>query len=181
MANIGAARSKKPGGALAKLKAKQDNGEVKPAAAKGALAKLRKSKPKGALGALKARKRTSPLDFVEDDILYHNVRIHDPHAKSGPQGTVDATKKGKTFTFHNRHGAWFHDTKEGKRHSPYSLTVAQNLILRFDKELQAQGIPTRAERAAQKDEKEQAKRKRLAILEAKREAKKAEKAAKQSS
>jgi hypothetical protein len=177
MANIGAARAKKPGGALAKLKAKQDNGEVKPAAAKGALAKLResKSKPKGALGALKARNRTSPLDFVEDDILYHNVRVLDEYAKGGPIGTVDATKKGKTFQFHNRHGAWFHDTKEGKRHQPHNITVAQNLILRFDKELQARGIPTRGERAAQRDEKEQAKRKRLAELEAKREAKKAAK------
>lgn len=175
MANIGAARAKKPGGALAKLKAKRDNGEVKPAAAKGALAKLRQSKqkPKGALGALKGRKRSSPLDFVEDDILYHNVHVTDADIKGGAQGTVDATKKGKTYTFHNRHGAWYHDTAEGKRHSPYSLTVAQNLILRFEKELKAQGIPTRGERRAREDEKEQAKRKRLAELEAKREAKKA--------
>jgi hypothetical protein len=178
MANIGAARAKKPGGALAKLKAKKDNGEVNPAVAKGALAKLRQSKPKGALSALKARKRSSPLDFVEDDILYHNVRVHDEHAKGGPLGTVDATKHGKTFQFHNRHGAWYHDSKEGKRHPPHNITVHQNLILRFDKELKALGIATRADRAASREEKERAKRKRLAELEAKREAKKA---AKQSS
>jgi hypothetical protein len=56
--------------------------------------------------------------------------------------------------------------------------VHQNLILRFDKELKRQGIRTRGERAASRDEKERAKRRRLAELEAKREAKKA---AKQSS
>jgi|tagenome__1003787_1003787.scaffolds.fasta_scaffold20978998_2 hypothetical protein len=175
MANIGAARAKKPGGALAKLKAKKTNGEVKPAAAKGALAKLRQSKqqPKGALAALKARKRSSPLDFVEDDILYHNVIVHDADGKLGPVGSVDATKNGKTFTFHNRHGAWYHDTSEGKRHSPHNITVHQNLILRFDKELREQGIMTRADRASSRDEKEQAKRLRLAGLEAKRAAKKA--------
>jgi hypothetical protein len=179
MANIGAARAKKPQGALAKLKAKKDNGEVKPAAAKGALAKLRaqktQPKPKGVLSALKARKRVSPLDFVEDDILYHNAQIIDADAKGGPVGTVDATKGGKTFTFHNRHGAWYHELGGGSKRSPYSITVHQNLILRFDKELKSQGIATRAERAGQKAEKERAQRQRLAMLEAKREAKKAAK------
>jgi hypothetical protein len=107
MANIGAARAKKAGGALAKLKAKKDNGKVKPAAAKGALAalKAKKEKPKPKSVYLPSTKRANIVNGVRFD----RCRRSD----WGDWWLLDVTNGDKQVTFHNRYGAWFHDDSNG--------------------------------------------------------------------
>ena len=175
-----ARQAPKPKGALAGLRAKRVNGsDPKP---KGALAALAKKKKRGpALAGLRAKRQmSSQQDFRDGGITYHNCRIKPERLNDRPWGTVDVSNGDITFTFHNRHGAWFHDVpgKDGYMKEPVNFEITRNIQRRWDRELKAQGIPTATELRAQREAAErEAEKKKQARLKRLREAQKAKKKA----
>jgi len=136
---------------LAELRASKRKPEAKPEARPKTLAALKKSKQ----------------DFSVAGVKYHNVQ------QMNGYWTIDMTNGDRTFTLHNRHGAWFHDLAhgEGKMTEPVNvgralgipdsqLAISEALQTRLDRELKARGIPTRAQLARQHEEEAKAARRK---------------------
>lgn len=131
---------------LAELKARKDAEKARPKT----LAELRKAKQ---------REASKKHDFSIAGVKYHNVQHVDGY------WTIDMTNGDKTFTLHNRHGAWYHDIEDGhgRMKEPVNvgralgindsqLDISQTLQLRLDRELRARGIPTREQLLRQREE-----------------------------
>ena len=130
---------------LAELKARKDAEKARPKT----LAELRKAKQ---------AKESKKHDFSIAGVKYHNVQQMDGY------WTIDMTNGDRTYTLHNRHGAWYHDTgHEGRMAEPVrvgralgisdsQLDISQTLQLRLDRELRARGIPTREQLLRQREE-----------------------------
>jgi hypothetical protein len=102
------------------------------------LAALRKSK---------LAKQSSKLDFTQGGLRYHNVQ------QQNGWWTVDVSNNDRTYTLHNRHGAWFHNVEghEGRMVEPVrvaralgtnvgQLEISQALIERLERELKMRGL-----------------------------------------
>lgn len=176
MANLRAARNKKAGGPLARLKQRKaensSNGVVEPAPKISVLAKLRADKQASA----------TAVDDFRDNLgrLYSNPVVLGETKHGRPYGTVDISAgdkplNRKRFTFHNRNSCWFYDVpgKPGYMKEPNPVVdTNRNLTERFNLELRRQGIRTVAEKRVAAAIKEAEKQKRLRGLEARRRAKK---------
>lgn len=159
-----------PKGALGKIK-NRDNGAVP----KGALGALAKKKRGGALAKIKQQRLLSSKDdFRLNGLAFHNAHVQGTTTSGRPFGVVDVSTGDVTVTFHNRHGSWLTDVpgKTGYMREPASFEIKSNLQGRFDRELKARGIPTATEKREIEAQKAAEQRKRLAKLEADREAKK---------
>jgi len=107
----------------------------------------------------KQAKRSARLDFRRGGVKYHNVQQVDGY------WMIDVTNGDKTFTLHNRHGAWYHDVVDGhgRMAEPVrvaralgtdltQLAITQALMARLDRELKDRGIPTREQLLRQREE-----------------------------
>jgi hypothetical protein len=133
------------------------------------LAELRKRKqavkpPRSSgLAALRESKQRTPKrskdDFHRAGVRFHNVQQYDGY------WTVDVSNGDKTFTLHNKHGAWYHDVQGRDRYMVEPVTVAralgtdmsqleitQSVIHRLELELKARGLPTREQLLRQREE-----------------------------
>jgi hypothetical protein len=120
------------------------------------------------LAALRASKRaklSSKLDFHRAGLRYHNVQqIHG-------YWTIDVSNGDRTYTMHNRYGAWYHDIAGSERMAEpvkvaralgtevSQLDMSLALQARLHEELKDRGIPTHAEIIQQHDEEAKKKRK----------------------
>ena len=153
---------------LAELKAPKEAEKPKSLAELKAQKDAKKAKPK-TLAALKKSKN----DISIAGVKFHNVQQMDGF------WTVDMTNGDKTYTLHNRHGAWFHDVREDgglhPRTGPMAepvrvalalgihdsqLEVSQALSLRLERELRSRGIPTREQLVRQHEEEAKAARRK---------------------
>jgi hypothetical protein len=138
---------------LAELKARKDAEKRKPRT----LAELRKAKQ---------AQRSAKYDFAVAGVKYHNVQKMDGY------WTVDMTNGDKTYTLHNRHGAWFHDVgHDGRMVEPVAvgralgisdsqLDISMSLSRRLEREFRARGIPTREQLLRQHEEEAKASRRK---------------------
>ena len=132
------------------------------------LAELRAAKQKApdprknGLAALRAKKqaeKSSRLDFHMGGVRYHNVIDH------GGWWSIDVSNGDKTYTLHNRCGAWMHDVqgRDGWMVEPVrvaralgtditQLAISQALSERLEREMRDRGIPTREELLRQHEE-----------------------------
>jgi hypothetical protein len=138
---------------LAELKARKAMAELKtekPPEPPKTLAELKRAKQ---------AKKSARLDFRRGGVKYHNVQQIDGY------WTIDVTNGDRTFTLHNKHGAWFYSrpNKPGYLAEPVAvaralgtdlsqLAITQALTSRLDRELKDRGIPTREERLRQREE-----------------------------
>ena len=127
-------------------------------------------KPDNSIAGIRARKlaaASAKRDVTIGGLRYHNVVQENGYWK------VDVTNNDKTFTLHNRYGSWMHDVegRDGYMKEPAwvalalgtsvsQIDMAQNLITRVEKEMQARGIPTAEERARQREQEAIAERKK---------------------
>jgi len=159
---------------LAELRARKQAEQPEPRPK--TLAELRASKKKQApppkpktlaeIKAAKQFKRSARLDFRRAGVKYHNVQ------QLNGYWTVDVSNGDKTFTLHNRHGAWYHDVgHEGRMAEPVrvaralgvslsQLEISQALSYRLDRELKDRGIPTREQLLRQHEEEAKASRRK---------------------
>ena len=140
---------------------------------KPSLAELRARKQEektqtNGLAALRERKRMqkqsqpakkSKADFNLSGVRFHNVQQYDGY------WTIDVSNGDKTYTLHNRCGAWFHDIngRDGYMAEPVQVAkalgtgmtqieISQALMSRLDAELKLRGIPTREQALRQREE-----------------------------
>ena len=156
---------------LAELKARKQAEKTRPktlAELRAAKDKAKPEKPKtlATLKQAKQAQRSSKLDFYRGGIKYHNVQQLDGY------WTIDVSNGDKTYTLHNRHGAWFHSTGQERRMvEPVAvaralgtdigqLEISQALSARLARELKDRGILTREEQA-RKDEEDAKEARRL--------------------
>ena len=149
---------------LAELKARKALADLKtekPPERPKTLAELRASKQQAkpkTLAELKKAKRNK-LDIIIAGVKYHNVQQVDGY------WTVDISNGDRTYTLHNRHGAWFHDLAHGNGRmaepvnvgralgiSDSQLDISMTLSRRLELELRARGIPTREQLLRQREE-----------------------------
>ena len=135
--------------------------------ARKALADLKTEKPPeptapktlAELKRAKQAKKSARLDFRRGGVKYHNVRSVDGY------WLIDVTNGDRTFTLHNRNGAWYHDLVDGhgRMAEPVNvaralgtdltqLAISQALMARLDRELKDRGIPTREQLLRQREE-----------------------------
>lgn len=135
-----------------------------------------KPKPKS-LRELRKSKQTNHFGKIartHAGIIYHNVRPINGY------WAIDVTNADKTYTLHNRHGAWFHDLRadgglhpDGKGPMREPVGVARALSMNdsqiqfsgelqdvLEHELRVRGIPSRAQRARQHEEEARAARRK---------------------
>jgi hypothetical protein len=147
---------------LAELRARKQEEKQRPktlAELRASKAKPEKPKTLATLKQAKQAQRSSKLDINVAGVKYHNVQ------QMNGYWTVDMTNGDRSFTLHNRHGAWFHDLAhgEGRMAEPVNvgralgisdsqLDISMTLQTRLERELRARGIPTREELVRQHEE-----------------------------
>lgn len=143
---------------LAELRARKQAEKQPPPQPPKTLAELKRAKQ---------AKRSARLDFRRGGVKYHNVQRVDAY------WTVDVTNGDKTYTLHNKHGAWFYSRPEraGYLAEPVvvaralgtdltQLAISQALTSRLERELKDRGIPTREQLLRQHEEEAKASRRK---------------------